>query len=135
MKQKNYNLDVEYTRQRLKEWGYWCNRIITMGLGYPNMSMEGKLIASGGVIIKATNPSLIPQNTEAEEINHLVNMLGNINQKQAYIINIHYTSNDSTKNKIKKMRLAPRTYHDQLNKALLWINQQLKTTDFSDNNS
>lgn len=84
-------------KRRLSEWGNWCYKIITMGLGYSSQSLISKLQSEGGIIVKGTAKMLLPTNDQAEEVNDLIERLARDKPEDesksvwAKIIRIHYT--------------------------------------------
>ncbi|PIZ05172.1 MAG: hypothetical protein COY58_00530 [Gammaproteobacteria bacterium CG_4_10_14_0_8_um_filter_38_16] len=127
-----YDTDLLNTKKRLTEWGNWCYRITTMGLGYSNRTLLAKLQEEGGMIIQGTAKILIPTNEKAEEMNDLVEQLamdkpeGAGKPEWAKIIRVHYTMQEKDIiERIQLTALPKRTYYHYLKCAQTWLSEIL----------
>ena len=120
-----YELCLENTRARLREWGRWCNAVLTMGLGFPRLSILGKIAESNGELIKGTAKKLAPENEMAEKIDDLVNQLSKQAPEKAKILYIHYADKGSIKSKTSKLNLSKKTYFKYLLCAENWIHDRI----------
>ncbi len=118
--------DILYAKQQLQNWGYWCHQIITQGLNFSSISIEGQLMVSKGVIIKSTAPMKLPTNHHAEIINQVVTKLGKSHPQLARVLHIHYVMDKSSTVKIRHMKTSKKTYYQHLQQAHTWVSQQLK---------
>lgn len=58
----------KYLDDRLADWAEWYNRHSDGGLGYPKITLEGKLMELGVIIRMDGNKIYMPENKEAEEM-------------------------------------------------------------------
>lgn len=124
--QSKYELSLDNTRARLREWGYWCNAILTMGLKLPSVSILGQMVELKGELIKSTAPRLAPENEIAEEIDDLVNQLSKQEPEKAKILCIHYIERRSNKEKFKKANMPRTSYFRLLLSAENWIYNHIR---------
>lgn len=124
--------DLISTKKRLTEWGNWCCKIITMGLGYSSQSLIAKLQSEGGIIIKGTAKMLLPSNEQAEEVNDLIERLareqpeGEGKSVWAKVIRIHYTMRDKEmKERVQIASVSERSYYRHLQDAQYWLSNYL----------
>lgn len=113
------------TKEQLRSWAYWCNDIITMGLGYSKKNIIAQLIETKGEVIKGTNPHLLPENRQAEIIDQLINEYAVNHRKKAQVLVSHYVDNSSIKNKIAFSKLSKPSYYRYLKEAEIWLSRQL----------
>ncbi|MBX9706086.1 MAG: hypothetical protein K2Q14_04800 [Gammaproteobacteria bacterium] len=125
MNQK-HELELLGTKQRLREWAYWCNDILTMGLGFPKKSIIGRLIDTKGEIIRSTTPALSPENQLAEEVDRLINEYSKTHFNRAKVLVLHYLNKDKKiTERIASSGFAKSTYFYNLDEAEQWIHKQL----------
>lgn len=127
-----YDADLLSTKKRLIEWGNWCYRITTVGIGYSNRTLLAKLQEDGGIIIQGTAKILMPTNEKAEEMNELVEQLamdkpdGAGKPEWAKIIRVHYTMQEKDIiERIQLTTLPKATYYRYLQSAQEWLSQSL----------
>ncbi len=116
-------LNLEETRKKLRQWGHWCNSIMTMGLCFSNKSIVGQLIDAKGTLIKSSVELLAPENETAEKIDELINQFAEHQFEKAKVICIHYTMIASNELKIKKANVSRATYFRYLSVAERWISE------------
>ena len=121
-----YELSLESTRARLREWGYWCNAILSMGMSFPGSSILGKIAKSKGELIRSTTPKLAPENEIAEKIDDLINQLSKQESEKARILCIHYVERESNNTKFKKANMPRTTYFRTLFSAEKWIHDHIR---------
>ncbi len=127
-----YPPDLLTTKKRLTEWGHWCHKIVTMGLGYSNQSLIAQLQTEGPVIIQSTAKILVPNNEQAEELNALIEQLaaekpdGEGKPEWAKVIRIHYTMLDKEVPERIQYTFLPRsTYFRYLKDAQHWLSKYI----------
>lgn len=91
MSEESYKYDRELER-RLSEWGKWYVNYVTGVLGYPPMSIEGRIRTDGGILSKGTKLPEPPLNSDAEEMDELINALQINYPAYAKAIKLRYTS-------------------------------------------
>ena len=125
----SYSNDLFITKRRLREWGDWCYQVTTMGLKYSHRSFVAKLQDEGSVMIHGTTKMLAPTNPQAEEVNDLIEEMGQQTPqgaKWANIIRVHYTMQDKEiEKRIKSANLPKTTYFRYLRGAEEWLSQYL----------
>ena len=85
------------TQKRLTAWGRWYHQVVTLGLDYSHQSLLGRIVAEKGFVITSTAKQLAPPNSEAEEVDELLEYLaaqtpqGEGHADWVRITRIHYT--------------------------------------------
>lgn len=58
----------QYLDDRLEEWADWYNKFSDGGMGYPSVTIEGRLMEMGVIIRVSGSKAGIPENHDAEEM-------------------------------------------------------------------
>ena len=119
--------------QRLAEWGRWCHQVATMGLGYQHKTLLARVEEEQGTVIQSTATYIAPRNERAEEVNELIELLaetedkGGIGKREwAEVIRIHYTMfQNDYKTKLNVSGLSRQTYYRYLNEGQSWLLRRL----------
>ena len=122
-----FDMKLEKTRQRLREWGYWYHRLLTSQIGYPAISLLGKIADSKGMLIRST-VYVIRDNPEAEEIDLCINNLAHQEPMHASLVKIHYAFFEEIDEKIKSTALSRTSYFRFLREAEEIINSYLHSS-------
>ena len=117
--------ELEETRHRLRQWGKWCEAILSMGLHFSSKTIIGQLVDSKGVMIRSTCERLTPENDEAEEIDNLIIELAKEDSKKARVLYYHYTTHDKFSQKVKRSACSKGSYIHHLAQGEKWINERL----------
>ena len=122
---KHNDIDLTYTRNRLKQWGLWCRAILTMGLNYSSKSIIEQLAKHRGTLTKNTLAQLAPENFEAEEIDYWINQYAKEDGTKARLLLLHYAAEGKISEKLDIVKLPKYAYYRQLEQAERWISRQL----------
>lgn len=123
---KNHNeVDLTYTRNRLKMWGIWCRAILNMGLQFSSKSIIEQLTKHHGTLTKNVSTQLAPENHEAEEVDYWINEYAKEDNAKARLLLLHYATEGKITEKLDIVKLPKYTYYRQLEQAEHWINRQL----------
>lgn len=105
------NMNLEYARYRLEEWGRWARTNVASSLGYPSRSVENKAIFGG-------SRQWLEENITAEEIDRLVLMMpGDIRE----IIILWYVRNWSQSDIAKKLHTTRQTVSKRMEAAVGFV--------------
>ncbi len=109
--------------QRLRKWGRWYNQLLTGNLRYGQKSIVAQLMETKGVTIRST-AQYTYDNPELETIDYLVKQLLQQQPQMGAILRLHYTSDETIKEKVLQTQLPQRTYFRYVSKAEMWINER-----------
>ena len=121
----SFDIKLENTRERLREWGDWTRTILAMGLYFSRKSMIGEILDSKGIVISSTSKALAPKNELAEEIDLLIEELGKIMPKEVKVLKIHYVHEGDIKTKSKVAGIPERTYYRYLELSEHWVSKRI----------
>ena len=123
----SFDIKLENTRERLREWGDWTRAILAMGLYFSKKSMIGEILDSKGMVIASTGKTLAPKNELAEEIDFLIEELGKIMPKEVKVLKIHYVYEGYLKEKIRMSGIPKSTYYHYLEISESWLTKRLNS--------
>ncbi len=123
LKARNMDKYVEY---RLEIWGDWSKRDHHM-LGYPQKTIEWRLINEGGVLIKGTGPKYPPTNFMAEEVEYHIKQMRVDKAEYANAVCDKYLADDNTTNEIlaRRSNMTLRVFQYRLQCGKNWLGPRL----------
>jgi hypothetical protein len=117
-------MEIDYVKERLIEWADFYGRMQT-SIGYPPLSIEGRLMRDGGVLPRSTKSphDPMPSNTKAEEIEAYWKELHVELPKTAKAIKAKYFApHYATRTEIaRKMRLSVRVFQKRAKAGEEWF--------------
>jgi hypothetical protein len=118
---KARNLD-KYVDMRLNIWADWARRDHHM-LGYPQSTIEWRLINEGGVLIKGTGPKYPPSNFMAEEVEFHIIQLKAYKSICATAIRDKYLAdaNILAETLAKRSNISVRTFDSRVKEGKIWL--------------
>lgn len=122
----NYDIN-DYVESRLEEWAEWYLKHGDFGLGYPWRSIEGRMIDNGGIIIRGIAPEVLC-NTEAEEIEHMVQELYRQDEFLARVLREQYFGKGTAKNKSARLKTSYENFKIHLKMAKHWLAGRLSAS-------
>lgn len=128
MKQTVTEIIDYYVHERLQQWARWHTKCMQNGLGYPPLSVEGRLQRDGGVLPKSTAPLHLPSNPDAEEVDELMNALGQYDMTLAEAIKIQYLERDTLHYAAKLRKIPLPTLKNNLRLAKVWLAGRLQSS-------
>ena len=126
MKQTVTEIIDYYVHERLQQWARWHTKCMQNGLGYPPLSVEGRLQRDGGVLPKSTAPLPLPSNPDAEEMDMLINELGRYDKALAEAIRVKYTAQNTLYQEAKLRKIPLPTFKNNLRLAKTWLAGRLR---------
>jgi hypothetical protein len=111
----------EYVELRLEMWARWYATNADFGLGYPNQSLEGRVISNGGVLIRSFGSKPLHTNESAEEIESLVCVLSRQNEKLANALREYYFGQGTVKQRAKKINTSCTQFKVFVDMAKQWL--------------
>jgi hypothetical protein len=119
----------KYVIERLHEWADFFGRVQT-NIGYPHLSIEGKLQRDGGLLPRGTKSihDPMPSNPAAEEIETLWKELSKENYGRAYAVKKKYFShaNTSTRTLAREAGISLRVFQKRLLTGEKWFEAKLQ---------
>lgn len=110
----------EYIEARLYQWAEWHSRGNFSGLGFPQCSLEYRMMTEG-VFPRSRGRKPLPSNDAAEEIEKLVSELYQHNKKIAQVLICHYFNQGSFRTKGKIVGVSYTAFSYYLNMGHQWI--------------
>ena len=84
---------TEYVEMRLQAWGRWARTASDGGLGYAGRTIEGRLRAEGGVLVRSgTGRHVEPVESGAEQMDRLVVRLGAVQPQWPEMLRKYYAA-------------------------------------------
>lgn len=115
----------EYVKERLYDWADWYSRGNLYGLGYPDRTIEYRLMREGGLLIRGTGKKSPPTNAAAEEIEQCVNEMGQQNALMALALRYHYFTYGSLRKKSKSLGISHVQFKIYVDMAKQWLTGRL----------
>jgi hypothetical protein len=126
---KKFNEYIEY---RLQEWANWFSKGNYYGIGFNSSTIEYRLMTEG-IITNQPGYKAIHCNEEAEEIENLVNEMGQQYIKQKYALRIYYFGR--TDSETSHFTMGKSQLQAYVNMAKQWfagrLSAKMKMNDFS----
>lgn len=121
----NKNLvDIKYVECRLQDWADWYSRGNYFNIGYPSCSVEYKLM-KGAYRDSDHNTTPFNINSEAEEVESLINKMAKVKKKWALSIHCYYFSRGGLRRKALMMNISHQMLKKNLNCAKYWLSNHL----------
>lgn len=120
----------EYVKQRLYDWADWYSRGNLHGLGYPDRTIEYRLMKEGGVLIKGTGHKSPPTNESAEEIERLVNEMARQNEAMALALRYQYFNHGNLNKKAETLGISRTRFKNYLEMAHQWMAGRLSVRNY-----
>ena len=116
---------LEYIEERLIEWADWFKKKEHLGVGYPPMSVEYRLMTEGHITREYLGHKPSPVHTAAEEIESLIRELSGQNLELAEVLRCHYLESGNIPFKSKRVGMSTAHYTVLLNTARWWLAARL----------
>jgi hypothetical protein len=117
-------MEIDYVKERLIEWADFFGRL-QISIGYPPLSIEGRLMRDGGVLPRSTKSphDPMPSNPKAEEIEALWKELHTELPKTAKAIKAKYFApHYATRTEIaRKMKVSIRVFQKRVKAGEEWF--------------
>lgn len=114
-----------YVHERLREWAQWHLKCVMNGLGYPSLTVEGRLYRDGGLLPKSTAPLTLPTNPDAEQMDELINELASYDKALAEAIKVKYMGRHTLYQEAKLRQIPLPTLKHSLRLAKTWLAAKL----------
>lgn len=111
---------IEYVEERLQQWAEWFSAGNFYGVGFPRCSIEYRIMTEGHVI-RSTAEKSFQINSEAEEIEEMVNEMAIQNKNMALALRCHYFTQGSLRFKAKKAEISHMQFKYYVDMAHQWL--------------
>ena len=118
---KTSHKGLKMVDRRLKEWGLWYVRSLVGGLGAPSQSTLVTALQGS----RSTAPFYPKDNSYAEEVNEIVNIMRNRHPEWAAVVSAEYTSVGHQKDKAQQVGMTLALYRVTLNTGRAWVDAKL----------
>ncbi|MEE8057202.1 MAG: hypothetical protein V3T17_05130 [Pseudomonadales bacterium] len=113
---------IKYICYRLREWAKWRVYDNLPNIGYPSMSVEGRLMTYGTASGKdKTSQRSHRPHPAAEQIEDLLQEMRYYHAIEMKIISIEYLRSGTQEEKSRRMRMSASQYKTYLNLARAWL--------------
>lgn len=120
---KSNNID-KYVDMRLEIWADWYMRD-HHGLGYPNKTIEWRLIHEGGVLIKGTGEKYTQSNAYAEEVEFHIVAMREYKPLSALAITERYLKDMLIETIARRNNISVRRIQERIKEGKLWLASRL----------
>lgn len=113
---------LELIDARLIGWGRWLRLGVDGATGYPRKTLEARLRDEGGVLISGTGPRPAPIDSEAEEVDRLVQRLGQHRPDWMRMLILHYRDDYTLDEVARSLRVSESTIRAHwLKQTKFWL--------------
>ncbi len=117
---ERYGLNA-YVEHRLSLWAEWYSQNDYQHLNYPKESIESRHLKNGGVVDAYHGPRPLPCNPSAEEVESIIGILMQADEKIAKSLCYHYLNQNEQIAKARASGVSLAQFKINVNYARCWL--------------